>query len=475
MNSQTLSKIIADKLLLNTIFAAIFSDGLLLLPFFFTTNLFSKILPSGNVSSLVLLLVFSVVALALSSTYDRLRTAGLLYLRRRLLVYLKPQEGVLLFTKPRDLSPSLRLLQTMYISLVTGEFINIASSVLQIFFPLAVLILTLFISFKLFLLLVVVLTVYSVVFQIKTLPKQKSVMNEKLESLKRRWFYRWSDQLRIQAKYFDITKKSAAPWAGAGQAASLSGFRYASSLVLLAASAFLIILDGLPTGLLLPISFFSSRLLLPAERVKYTGFVYKTLLLAVNARSSSIAAPDAVAEQSPQTAELLESINFSGGMSLRVGEETLTLENGLKLMRGQLAVVSGASGAGKTTLMESVLGFHPLLSGNVEVKCKNVFPWSLFYFLGQGFSNDSPKHSFYGERLEQLARITKKAVGSVILIDDPFMGMDAITKAKALDLLMVAKSEGATLLIVSNDKQLVDRADIWMVLSDNMIKLNKVS
>ena len=69
MTDSPIVKIMRDPLLSRTITAAVIADGLLLLPFFFTSNLFSKILPSGNLSSLVVLLVFSLVALRLSNNY----------------------------------------------------------------------------------------------------------------------------------------------------------------------------------------------------------------------------------------------------------------------------------------------------------------------------------------------------------------------------------------------------------------------
>ncbi len=168
MADSSIIKICRDPLLFRTIIAAAIADGLLLLPFFCTSNLFTKILPSGNISSLVVLLIFSLVALKLSNTYDRLRTAGLLYIRRRMLGILAPQEGVLLFTRGKDLTPQIRLLQSILISLRSGEFIAVATAALQVFFPIAVLTFTLFISIKLFLLILIFLIFYGYIFQYKS-------------------------------------------------------------------------------------------------------------------------------------------------------------------------------------------------------------------------------------------------------------------------------------------------------------------
>jgi ABC-type protease/lipase transport system fused ATPase/permease subunit len=144
-----------QKLLLGTSVAAFICDALLLIPFFFTSNLFVKILPSKNIWSLVVLLAISVLSLILSKFYERLRTAGLIKIQRATLNYFKVIESSLLFSgNTSSNSQNSFLLQTLLL-LKTNEFVSSASAVFQIFFPILILIITIYISAKLFLLMII--------------------------------------------------------------------------------------------------------------------------------------------------------------------------------------------------------------------------------------------------------------------------------------------------------------------------------
>ena len=102
------------KILFGTAIAAFICDALLLIPFFFTSNLFVKILPSKNIWSLVILLVISVMSLVLSKYYERLRTAGLIKIQRSTLNYFRSIESSLLFTGNVNTNPrNSFLLQTL--------------------------------------------------------------------------------------------------------------------------------------------------------------------------------------------------------------------------------------------------------------------------------------------------------------------------------------------------------------------------
>lgn len=191
--AKVLLAILRDRLLSRTIVVALVADGLLLLPFFFTSNLFSKILPSGNTSSLIILLVFSLLAQGLSKTYDRLRTAGLIHIQRRVLRVLEPQEGVLLFASGRDVTPNIKLLQAIFVLMRSGDFIAVGGAALQVFFPIAVLILILLVSVKLFFVVLIFLLLYGLIFQSVVQTKNQSArdQDERMKKIKNSWFYRW--------------------------------------------------------------------------------------------------------------------------------------------------------------------------------------------------------------------------------------------------------------------------------------------
>ena len=474
MTDSPLIKIFRNSLLSRTISAAAIADGLLLLPFFFTSNLFSKILPSGNISSLIVLLIFSLVALRLSNSYDRLRTAGLLLIRRRMLNILAPQEGVLLFARGRDLTPSVRLLQSILISLRSGDFISIAGAALQVFFPIAVLVFTLFISVKLFLLILIFLVLYGFIYQYKSSQMSKADQSDRIAAVRQSWFYRWmGSSPRRMRFYFASSKMSHSPWTAAADASMMSAFRYSASLLLLSAAAFLIISETLPTGLLLPIAFFSQRLLQPAERIRQITTVYKVFTLAaVNQNKKSTKPNNPSASESGEDLNVdpkkkVDSLNFLCPLEIKSDSLVLRMTEPFELLAGQILVVSAGIGSGKTLLLESILGIHPVHSGRIDLKTQYSQPWDLIRYLNQSEFYDSNKgQSFYATRLNDIKLVLANSTGQLLVIDDPMMGMDARARNLVVDEINRAKSNNATMVIASNDRQLVDLCDSWLTISD---------
>jgi ABC-type protease/lipase transport system fused ATPase/permease subunit len=481
MTDSPIVKIMRDPLLSRTIAAAVIADGLLLLPFFFTSNLFSKILPSGNLSSLVVLLIFSLVALRLSNNYDRLRTAGLLFIRRRMLEVLAPQEGILLFTRGRELTPNVRLLQSILISLRSGDFVAVASAALQVFFPIAVLILTLFISFKLFLLILIFLLAYGYVFQFKLAQQSKGVQADRVAGVRKSWFYRWmGSSPRRMRFYFASPKLTYSPWEGAAEAAKMGNFKYSASLLLLSLAAFLIIADNLPTGLLLPISFFSQRLLQPAERIRQISIIFKIFTLAaanppkpiINSFTDKTAKTGAaliVAElgKLEDHKKKIDSLQFVAPLEIHQGNFKIKLAESFEIPAGQICIVSAGVGQGKTLLLESILGLRPMYTGRIDLKTQYAQPWDLIRYMNQAeFFDPSDEQSYYTVRLTDIKKVLSDTVGQLLVIDDPLMGMDARARNQVVQDFAQAKAAGTTIVIASNDRQLVDISDCWLTIND---------
>ena len=486
MTDSPIVKIMRDPLLSRTITAAVIADGLLLLPFFFTSNLFSKILPSGNISSLIVLLIFSLVALRLSNNYDRLRTAGLLLIRRRMLEVLAPQEGILLFARGRELTPHIRLLQSIIISLRSGDFVAVAGAALQVFFPIAVLILTLFVSFKLFLLILIYLLAYGYVFQFRMAQQAKGVQTDRIAGVRQSWFYRWmGSSPRRMRFYFSSPKLTYSPWAGAGEAARMGTFKYSASLLLLSLAAFLIIADNLPTGFLLPISFFSQRLLQPAERIRQISIIFKiftlaaanppktTLIIAAEKgakKGAGVVIADVVEAKEPAPVDpkkKVDSLQFVAPLEIHQGTLKIKLAESFEISAGQICVVSAGVGQGKTLLLESILGMRPMHTGRIDLKTQYAQPWDLIRYMNQAeFYDPSEEQSYYSVRLSDIKKVLSDTTGQLLVIDDPMMGMDARARNQVVQALNEAKAAGATFVIASNDRQLVDISDCWLTIND---------
>lgn len=473
MNINVLIFIFKDYLLSRTILAALIADILLLLPFFFTSNLFSKILPSGNISSLLILLVFSLLAQQLSKEYDRLRTAGLLKIQRRVLNILGPQEGLLLFVRGKDLTPNIRLLQSIFVLMRSGDFISIAGAALQVFFPIAVLGLIAFVSLKLFVVVLLFLVIYGLIFQSVTQPKNQAAQNQedRMKKIRNSWFYRWMGAATRRDLFFvqGSRYKAHSPWTGAIAAANLASFRYSSSLLLLALCAFFIISESLPTGYLLPISFFSQRLLMPAERLRQVSLIYRIFTFAsMNISPKGVESVSAVIGG--------DAIKFSGSIKINKEKASLTLSESFEMRAGEMLAVSGGAGLGKSALLEAILGIQPIQEGRIDFVTRNKQPWDLVRYLNQrDLAIDTIDASFYLARIINVEKVLANAKGLLIVLDDPLMGMDGLAKNQVIELIGRAKSEGALLVVSTNDRQLVSMSNFWLSIQENgAMQLRKI-
>jgi ABC-type Mn2+/Zn2+ transport system ATPase subunit len=139
----------------------------------------------------------------------------------------------------------------------------------------------------------------------------------------------------------------------------------------------------------------------------------------------------------------------------------------ITLSAGQILVVSAGIGSGKTLLLESILCIHPVHSGRIDLKTQYSQPWDLIRYLNQSEFYDSNKgQSFYATRLHDIKLVLANSTGQLLVIDDPMMGMDARARNLVVDEINRAKSNNATMVIASNDRQLVDLCDSWLTISD---------
>lgn len=466
MTANVLLTILRDFLLSRTILAALVADCLLLLPFFFTSNLFSKILPSGNTSSLMILLVLSLLAQHLSKTYDRLRTAGLLKIQRRVLRTLGPQEGILLFARGRDLTPNIRLLQSIFVLMRSAEFVVVGGAALQVFFPIAVLVLILFASIKLFFVVSLFLLLYGLVFQGINLPKNQAhkEQEDRMRRIRNSWFYRWMGAaVRRDLFFVQVARQNGkSPWGAAISSANLASFRYSSSLVLLSLCAFFIITEGLPTGYLLPISFFSQRLLMPAERIRQVSLIYRIFTFAAMNDGKNTLLPADSSELA------VGGLKFSTPLKVNKDNTKLFLSEAFEVKAGQLLAITGGTGFGKSLILEAILGIQSIAEGRIDLMSRGKTPWDQIRYLNQHhLLGEKAEMSFYLSRLMHVEQILANPQGQLIVLDDPLMGMDGLARGRVVELIQQAKRAGAVLVISTNDRQIVSIAERWLSIQES--------
>lgn len=458
--------LLKSELFRGTAISALICDALLLLPFFFTSNLFVKILPSGNIWSLTVLLIFSVMSLSLSKHYERLRTAGLIKIQKRTLVHFKNIEVSLLFSGQPQGSSQQALLSVL-LSLKNNEFVSAATGALQIFFPIIVLAITFTISIPLFLLLTVFLIVYGYVFsslQIKNKSSSRQLSAQSL--LKKVSFYYWMGRVKTKQLLNQRQPSSASLFRQMLDASELNNFRYAASLLLLAACAFLIIEESLPVGYLLPISFFSQRLLVPAEKYRQLKMIWS--VFKIFGSHESLGKPVTKEKQAEDFG--VDAVGFVGPVVYEDGANLcLTLSQSVLVKNGQLLVITGGSGFGKTKILELVLGLLPLKSGRINLSSKSKTPWEFIRYFDQRdvfFSVDQDE-SFYNGRKDALSLFFADPERCVLVVDDPLLGADAKLREQVIGFFANALSLGAIIVCACNDKQLVDMSTVWLAVAQD--------
>jgi ABC-type transport system involved in cytochrome c biogenesis ATPase subunit len=460
--------LLKNKLFRGTALAALICDTLLLLPFFFTSNLFVKILPSGNVWSLAVLLIFSVMSLSLSKHYERLRTAGLIKIQRKTLIYFKNIEVSLLFSgQPQGASQ--QVLLSVLLSLKTNEFVSAATGALQIFFPIIVFGITFAVSIPLFFLLLIFLVMYGYVFS----SFQSSGANSGLARLntqsllKRISFYYWMGRVKTRLLLNKRQNGNVSIFRQMLDASDLGNFRYSASLLLLAACAFLIIEESLPVGYLLPISFFSQRLLVPAEKYKQLRMIWS--VFKIYGAHESLGKPLSKEKQAEDFG--VDAIGFVAPVLFEDIDTDfrLSLQQSVLVKNGELLVITGGAGFGKSRLLDLILGLAPLKSGRIHLSSKSKTPWEFIRYFDQRdvFFKPDQELSFYTERLTALNNFFIEPERCVLIIDDPLLGADAKLREHVIALFSSALKGGAIIVVACNDKQLVDMSTAWLAVAQD--------
>ena len=199
---------------------------------------------------------------------------------------------------------------------------------------------------------------------------------------------------------------------------------------------------------------------------------------------------------------------IDGGISAK--GVTVTYRNGhtalrdasFAIPRGTITALVGVNGAGKSTLFKAIMGFVPIASGEIRLLGKPIaaalrenlvayvpqaeeVDWSFpvlvqdvvmmgryghMGFLRRASANDRAKvqsaldrvgmADYAHRQIGELSGGQKKRVflaralaqeGQVILLDEPFTGVDVQTEARIIDLLRELRDEGRVMLVSTHN------------------------
>lgn len=195
----------------------------------------------------------------------------------------------------------------------------------------------------------------------------------------------------------------------------------------------------------------------------------------------------------------------------------------LQINKGDFIGITGKSGSGKTTLLETIAGFHKPQEGFVSFEGIDIYSENfnqlnyrrklqiIFQFPENHFFENSvydetafglkmlkiPVEEIEVKTLSILKKFSLDSVTSrtispfslsggqkrllsiacalviepeVLLLDEPFAGLDGEGKANLVQILREEKKKGTTILLVSHDPDLLcEIADIIVVLSEGKI------
>ena len=184
----------------------------------------------------------------------------------------------------------------------------------------------------------------------------------------------------------------------------------------------------------------------------------------------------------------------------------------LEVAAGEAVVLVGHNGSGKSTLLNLIAGTLESSSGEVlvhgeapdSILARSQRSWmpdtpvlyddlsvrehleytvrmhggsgeedvieDLIDGLGlRGREDDLPSQFSRGLRQKTAAAVALCRPFSVLLVDEPFVGLDAAGRTALLDLLDEAHAEGATLVVATHDPVVLERFERGLVLDDGGI------
>lgn len=215
-----------------------------------------------------------------------------------------------------------------------------------------------------------------------------------------------------------------------------------------------------------------------------------------------------------QPRALGEPVLRANGVGVRHGRRWVLREVDLELRQGELVALIGRNGSGKTTLLRSLLGHHPLASGEVSVAGQGgaaldaaivgrhvgylpqqatamLFAETvrdeLLYTARQrkslvdvegalrqvgleGMEDRHPRDLSGGERERLALAIMLVGEPVALVLDEPTRGMDAWRKADLARILDDYRRQGGAVLMATHDVDLVaEAADRVVMLGDERV------
>lgn len=184
----------------------------------------------------------------------------------------------------------------------------------------------------------------------------------------------------------------------------------------------------------------------------------------------------------------------------------------LTIAEGETVVLIGHNGSGKSTLLSIIAGMLEPSEGEVmvagsspdSIRVRQLRSWlpdnpvlyddlsvrehleftirmhggtgdepiigDLIDRLGlNGREDDLPSQFSRGLRQKTAAAVALVRPFFILLVDEPFVGLDTSGRAALLELFADAKAGGATLIVATHDREMIDSFDRALILEDGQL------
>jgi len=206
------------------------------------------------------------------------------------------------------------------------------------------------------------------------------------------------------------------------------------------------------------------------------------------------------------------------GLSVSIGQKPVLRSLTFDVPEGKLVGIVGPNGAGKSTLLKAMLGLVEADGGSILIEGQPVrrarqrvafvpqseavdwdFPVTVFDVVVMGrygrmswFARPTKSDrqaaakaldqvsmgEFSRRHIRQLSGGQQKRVflaralcqeADILLLDEPFAGVDAATEQAIFQLMDRLTAQGKTLLVVNHDLSILDRFDLMLLLNQRVI------
>ena len=194
------------------------------------------------------------------------------------------------------------------------------------------------------------------------------------------------------------------------------------------------------------------------------------------------------------------------GLNVNYGQTPVLWDISFRIPKGVLVGIIGPNGAGKSTLLKTALGLIKPLSGKIDLFGENIayvpqrgsvdwdFPITAFEVVLMGRFGKlglfrRPRKADRDAALQALALVGMSAFadrqigqlsggqqqrlfiaralvqnGDLLLLDEPFAGVDLATEKSMIALLQAKKQEGKTIFVVHHDLPTVEEYFDWVII-----------